>query len=409
MRILWLKTELLHPVDKGGRIRTYQMLRVLSREHEITYLTLDDGTAALNAVELSREYCTDLVRVPFHPPPRGSFAFYAALAANLISPLPYAIARYRSPAFEDRLTTLLAERDFDVIVCDFLPPAVNIPEDLQVPSVLFQHNVEAEIWRRHTEVARNPLQRWYFGLQWRRIQRFERDACLRFSVVAAVSNQDAAHFRRTYGVETSIAIPTGVDIDYFRPEGHGPREERHLLFTGSMDWMPNEDGILFFTEHVMPLLRHKVPGIRLSVVGRSPTARLIALTDDHDDIIVTGRVPDVRPWLARASAAVVPLRVGGGTRLKIYEAMAMECPVISTTIGVEGLTVRPGEHLLIADDPVGLANACARLLLDEDRATRIAEAAAHHVRERFGWDRVTLAFLNICRSATLKRFEPAGC
>jgi len=402
VRILWLKTELLHPVDKGGKIRTYQMLKALAREHQVTYLTLDDGSAAPDAATLAKEYSADLVTVPFRPPPKGSAAFFAALAGNLASSLPYAVARYRSPAFQARLEGLLHDREFDVVVCDFLVPAVNVPRELRAPSVLFQHNVEAEIWRRHTAVAGNPVKRAYFRLQWRRMVRFEREACHRFDMVAAVSDQDAQLFRDRYGVADAVAIPTGVDIEYFAPEGHNGREERHLVFTGSMDWMPNEDGILWFAEQVMPLLRQRVAGVRLSVVGRSPTARLKALADQHADIVVTGRVPDVRPWLTRATASVVPLRVGGGTRLKIYEAMAMECPVVSTTIGAEGLPLKPGEHLLVADDPEGLAEACASLLLDPSRARGLALAAARYVRERFGWDRVARTFAAVCEAAVAK-------
>jgi len=430
MRILWLKTELLHPVDKGGRIRTYQMLRALAREHEVTYLTLDDGTAAPDAAALAREYCARLVTVPFkpprrgslayylaharllwgsgegfHAPPRGSLGFYAALAGNLFSSLPYAVTRYRSRQLQDALVQLLAEGGVDVLVCDFLTPAINVPEKIGVPTVLFQHNVEAEIWRRHAEVGRNPVQRAYFGLQWRRMARFERATCKRFDVVAAVSEQDAAHFRDCYGVREAVAIPTGVDTDYFQPGGYGIREDRHLVFTGSMDWMPNEDGIMFFADRVMPLLRQRLPGVRLSVVGRAPTPRLLALADSHDDITVTGRVPDVRPWLARASAAIVPLRVGGGTRLKIYEAMAMECPVVSTTIGAEGLPLIAGEHLLVADDPEGLAEACSTLLLAPDHAREMAASAARYVRERFGWEGVARAFTAAC--ATARDAEPS--
>jgi glycosyltransferase involved in cell wall biosynthesis len=243
------------------------------------------------------------------------------------------------------------------------------------------------------------LRRAYFGLQRRRMERFEREACSRFDVVAAVSEQDAAHFREHYQVRAPVAIPTGVDTEYFRPDGHGTREERHLVFTGSMDWMPNEDGILFFADEVMPLLRAKVPGVRLTIVGRSPTPRLLMLGATHSDIILTGRVPDVRPYLARATASVVPLRIGGGTRLKIYEAMAMECPVISTAVGAEGLPLRKDRDLLIADDPAALAAACAALLLDREKARDMALAAATLVRKQFGWRTAAQAFVSACTAA----------
>lgn len=399
MKILWLKTELLHPVDKGGRIRTYQMLRELARTHEITYLTLDDGSAAPDATRLANEYCARLITIPFRPPSPGSAGFYAALARNLGSRLPYALARYRSAAFRAAVMRELASRPYDVVVSDFLVPAVNLPSTVPCPTVLFQHNVEAEIWRRRMEVATNPATRGYYRLQLRRMERFERDACRRFDQVVAVSDADAAHFQRVYGVAGATAVPTGVDLGYFRPDGFGPREARHLVFTGSMDWMPNEDGILFFAEQVMPALRTRVPGLRLTVVGRSPSPRVRALAAAHPDIAVTGRVEDVRPYLARATAAVVPLRVGGGTRLKIYEAMAMECAVVSTTIGAEGLPVRDGRHLLLGDTAEQLVAACASLLLDEEQRTRLAGEAARYVRTEFAWAGVAAAFAGHCAAA----------
>lgn len=396
MRILWLKTELLHPVDKGGRIRTYEMLRELTRRHEVTYLTLDDGTAAPDAAARAAEYSTELITVPFHPPAAGSAGFYAALARNVASSLPYAVDRYRYRPFADLIQRVAGAGGFDVVIADFLPPTANLPVRLPCRTVLFQHNVEAEIWRRRVAVATNPVARAYLQSQLRRMERYEREACRRVDQVIAVSEADAEHFRRVYGVPSAAAVPTGVDTAYFHPDGLGAREERHLVFTGSMDWMPNEDGILYFVDQVMPLLRPRVSGIRLTVVGRKPPARILELAARHPDVTVTGRVEDVRPYLARASAAVVPLRVGGGTRLKIYEAMAMECPVISTAIGAEGLPVRHGDHLLLADDPAALAEACVEVLLRPERGAALATSAAQYVRSRFGWSGVVDAFERLC-------------
>ena len=173
MRILWLKTELLHPVDKGGRIRTYQMLRALRRDHTVSYLTLDNGGAAPDAVERAHEYCQELERIPFRETPKDSPRLFADLAANLLSPLPYAVAKYASPQMRRRVVERVAQGDVDVLVCDFLFPSQNVPRGLPCPTVLFQHNVEAEIWRRHTEVAQSAVRRAYFQEQWRRMRRFE--------------------------------------------------------------------------------------------------------------------------------------------------------------------------------------------------------------------------------------------
>ncbi|HEX8501623.1 MAG TPA: glycosyltransferase [Pyrinomonadaceae bacterium] len=400
MRILWLKTELLHPVDKGGRIRTYQMLRALRRRHHVTYLTLDDGSAAPEAPSLAGEYCHELVRVPHRTRPKFTAGFYAELAANLASPLPYFIRKYESAGMRRELEARAA--GFDVVVCDFLMPSVNVPRSLPVPAVLFQHNVEAMIWRRHYEVQANPLKKAYLYGQWLKARRFERAACRRFDSVVAVSREDAELMRREYGAAEVSDVPTGVDVDYFRPSGAGPREPHGLVFTGSMDWLPNEDAIQFFTREVMPLVRERVPGVKLTVVGRKPYASLLELAGRDPSIIVTGRVEDVRPYMERAAAYVVPIRVGGGTRLKIYEAMAMEMPVVSTTVGAEGLPLRDGRDVLIADTPRAFADAVVRVLGDEALARGLGRQAAATVRENFGWERVADQFAALCERAVAR-------
>ena len=407
MHILWIKTELLHPVDKGGRIRTYQMLRALKRRHRVTYVTLDDGTAAPDAAERAREYCDALVRVPFAPPAKGSPAFFADLARNALSPLPYAVARYRSAALRSRIVELCRRGDVDVVVCDFLAPSLNVPDDLDVPTVLFQHNVEAMIWERHAQVATHPVKRLYMREQWRRMLRHERAECRRFDHVVAVSPQDAAVFRGEFGLASVSDVPTGVDTEFFRPSGAEPREPRGLVFTGSMDWMPNEDAIRFFVDQILPPLRARVPDVTLTVVGRNPPAAIRALAETDPTIRVTGSVPDVRPYIERAAVFVVPIRVGGGTRLKIFEAMAMERPVVSTTIGAEGLPVRDGVDALLADEPQAFADAVAALLLDPARAAAIGDAAAAAVRAEYGWDGVAARFAAICQ-AVAGRTDPTA-
>lgn len=399
MHILWIKTELLHPVDKGGRIRTYQMLRALASQHEITYVALDDGTAAPDALAKAREYCSRVEVVPFTPAVKGTLGFYSALLRNVASPLPYAIARYEVPALRRRLRRLCREHKVDVVVCDFLAPSINVPNDLGVPMVLFQHNVEAMIWERHAQVATHPLKKAYMTEQWRRMKRFEGNECRRFSSVVAVSTQDAEVFRRDYGVAEVPDVPTGVDTDYFVRQPEVPRTPGSMVFTGSMDWMPNEDGIAWFAEAILPRIRAAIPTATLTIVGRNPTPKVRALHAPEAGVSVTGSVPDVRPYLASHQLFIVPLRVGGGTRLKIYEGMTMGLPTVSSTIGAEGLPVVDGEHLVLADDPEAFAQACIALLNDQARCEAMGNAADSYVREHFGWDGVAKRFAEFCQAA----------
>lgn len=399
MRFLWLKTELLHPVDKGGRIRTFQMLKELKREHHVTYLTLDDGTAAKDARERASEYCHELVSVPHSTRRKFSAGFYAELAANLISPLPYFMKKYESAGMKREIVERTRREDFDVIVCDFLQPSINVPAHLKTRTVLFQHNVEAMIWKRHYEVQKNPVKKFYFYGQWRKAFAYERAACRRFDQVIAVSREDTETMKRDYGVERVSDVPTGVDTEFFRPGNETEREPNSLIFTGSMDWLPNEDAIQFFTREVLPLIKKSIPDVTLTVVGRNPFPSLIELAKRDPSIRVTGRVEDVRPFMEKAAAYIVPIRIGGGTRLKIYEAMAMEKPVISTTVGAEGLPVRDGHELLIADTPEAFAESVVRVLKDEKLARALSKRAAETVRAKFSWTKVAAVFAEICERA----------
>ena len=397
MKILWLKTELLHPVDKGGKIRSYYMLKELKRSCHITYLTLDDGTADNKARELANEYCHELVCVPHRQREKFTAGFYVELLLNLASELPYAIKKYESPAMRHEITARVAQGSFDVLVCDFLAPAVNVPSGLNCRSVLFQHNVEAMIWKRHYDVQTNVAKRAYLYRQWQKMRAFEAKSCLQFDSVVAVSREDRELMQQQYGVDQIYDVPTGVDTEYFRPSGRLTSQPKNLVFTGSMDWLPNEDAIRYFTAQIMPLIEHAVPGVTLTVVGRNPYPSLVELSERDPSVVVTGRVEDVRPFMEEAAVYIVPLRIGGGTRLKIYEAMAMEKAIVSTSIGAEGLPVTDGKDILLADTPEAFAEAVVNLIRQESSAAELGKQAAAKVRERFGWDTVAESFSEICQ------------
>jgi hypothetical protein len=199
-----------------------------------------------------------------------------------------------------------------------------------------------------------------------------------------------------YGAGAVFDVPTGVDTQFFLPSGNERVEPHNIVFTGSMDWLPNEDAITYFTEQIMPRIKQVIPDATLTVVGRNPYPSLMELAERDSSVIVTGRVDDVRPYMERASAYVVPLRIGGGTRLKIYEAMAMEKAIISTSIGAEGLPVKDGSELLLADTAETFAKEVIRVLSDKTLATTLGKGAAATVREQFGWERVAERFGRIC-------------
>lgn len=399
MKILWLNSGLLLPLDKGGKLRTWHLMRHLARRHAITYLSFSDQSQTVQDLMGMSEVCAKLVTVPRSDPAKGTLPFYMQAARYTVEPVPYAVAKYRSDEYSRQLASLLAAQTFDAIVCDFLPPVVNLPARLPCPAILFTHNVEAEIWRRHAENAANPLSLYLLTQQWKRMLRFEARALARFDLVLAVSDADSRTFSSLYpgALRAPVhVVPTGVDTSFFRPDAGAGVRPLHLVFTGSMDWLPNEDGMLYFVRDILPHIRQAEPEATLSIIGRAPTPAVRRLAEQAG-IDVTGRVDDVRPHIAAGAVYVVPLRIGGGTRLKIYEAMAMAKAVVSTTVGAEGLPVTSGQNVVIADEPADFAQAVVRLLRDTAARRRIENEARRIVVEKYDWSAVAGDFEDALR------------
>jgi len=409
MKILWLNANLLLPLDKGGKLRTWHVMRDLARRHEITYLSFADPAASDADREGMRQVCAELDVVPRRDPAKGTPRFYLDAARHVIDKAPYAVAKYRSPAFQARVRHHFASGRFDLMVCDFLVPVVNLPARLPCPSVLFTHNVEADIWRRHAETAGHAVKRALLRQQWQRMLRFERAALRRFDLVLAVSENDRDTFQRLYpgGLRRPAHIvQTGVDTKFFTPPDAEPRRT-HLVFTGSMDWLPNEDGMSWFIRDILPRVRQAEPDITISIVGRAPTPAVKRLAE-IPGVTVTGRVDDVRPHIAEASVYVVPLRIGGGTRLKIFEAMAMGKAVVSTTIGAEGLPVTPSKDIVIADEPERFASSIVQLIRNDAMRRSVETAARRLVVERYDWSVVARDFDAALASAYARRPREAA-
>jgi glycosyltransferase involved in cell wall biosynthesis len=388
MKILWVKSDFLHPTTKGGHIRTLETLKRLHRRNEIHYVALDLPEQR-GGVERSVEYCTKAYPIAHSVPARNTLGYGWQAFAGLFSSMPVSVSRYQSDAMKRQVETLMRGEKFDAIVCDFLFPAVNIPD--LAACVLFQHNVEAMIWKRHAETAASTLRKAYFSGQYDRMQRFEGEVCRAVKSIIAVSDVDAATMRSNYVVSRIAAVPTGVDLDYFAPKAE-QSPVTDLVFLGSMDWMPNIDGVAWFVSEILPLIRKKRPECSLAIVGRSPDAEIQQLAQKDNRIRVTGTVPDVRSYLWESAVSIVPLRIGGGTRLKIYEAMAAKVPVVSTTVGAEGLDVHNGENIWVADSPVEFADRCLELLKDKDRRRSMTQAALEMIASRYSWEVVSRKF-----------------
>lgn len=394
MKVLWVNTNFMHPTTKGGQIRTLEMLRHLHRWHEIHYVAIADP-AQPEGPARAYEYSTKSYPFPYRIPQKPSPAFLWQLAAGIFSPTPLAVSRFHPPGMGAFLEKLIRRERFDRAVVDHLAPTAYFPD---LPhAVFFQHNVETVIWQRHVEHASGPLRRWYFQLQARRMFEFERRVSLAAGHIVAVSPADATEMRKLFGVTRVSAIPTGVNLEYFEPPNPRPvaTEAAGLVFVGSMDWLPNVDGILYFVREILPLIRRRRPDCSLAIVGRTPPPEITELAARDPRIRVTGTVPDIRPYLWSSAVSIVPLRIGGGTRLKIYEAMAARIPVVSTSIGAEGLTVHPPDDIRMADRPQDFADGCLELLSNDEERRRVATTAWEMVCANFSWERVSRCFEEI--------------
>ena len=395
MKILWVNNLFLHPTTKGGQIRTLEMLKWLRQWHEIHYVAYDNPRTP-EGLRRAGEYSARAYGCPFRITRRFTPAFFLEVARNLASPLPSLIDRRRSPEMRALLEKLLSEEDFDALVCDFLTPSINTPrlEDW----VLFQHNVETMIFRRYAATANDPVRRWYFHNQAERLFRYEREVCRKVRRVVAVSETDAETMRREFGVPEVSVVPTGVNLEHFSRREQ-PAAAADLVFVGSMDWLPNIDGMTYFANDILPRIRQRQPDCTVAVVGRDPVPAMRELANRDGRILVTGTVADVRPYLWGAKVSIVPLRIGGGTRLKIFESMAARTPVVSTSIGAEGLPVQSGENIQLADTPQAFADRCLELLESAPERDRLSEAAWRLVAERFSWEKIARQFEQFLRPA----------
>jgi len=394
-RLAFISPQFLFPNDAGGKIRTTNILRGLKGgAFEIVLV----GVAS---AEQESQWRNELAGVcdefkPWRPTQARS---KLRRVLDLFRTLPVNVVQDQSAAGLRAIAEVAGSSDFDVLVFDFVHSAALMPAQLQTVSLCFTHNVEAEIFARHAKQAKNPLLRWVWASQHRKMKAFEAQALRRFNTVIAVSERDAGQFRSAYAVQDAKAIPTGVDLEFFAWQAAPAVDTRHpptVVFTGSMDWAANIDGVRFFLEQVWPLVLQAEPTARFTVVGKAPPAALQQLAKQTRQVEFTGFVDDVRPYVHAAHAFVIPLLVGGGTRIKAFEAMAMGCPVLSTSIGIEGLSADADVHYLKRDDAAGFAAALLDLLRQPSLREQLSRQARQLVEQSFGHRKVAQVFEQIC-------------
>jgi glycosyltransferase involved in cell wall biosynthesis len=394
-KILWVSSDILHPLNKGGRLRTFGILQSLNKRHEIVYVGLNQDSTEQD-IKLANEYCSRMVVQEIPDTHFSASKKFLQLLESLFKQLPYSVYRLRSSPLLETVIAELNSNTYDLLICDFVHSGINIPDQLSIPMVLFQHNAEAHLWQRRADSETKFGYKSLYQLQARLMRSFEERFVKRAASVICISPNDREITIQYYGRPDIKDIPTGVDVDYFGSVIRNPALEPTLVFTGSLDWEPNSEGIFWFVEQVFPLVKRLLPSCKVSIVGRNPSEALLGLARRTPGVEILGRVPDVRPYLSVAHAAIIPILTGGGTRMKIYESFAAGLPVVSTTIGAEGLQVTDNQNIFLRDDPVTFATAIVDLINDRDLAERIGGNARTIVFENFSGPRVAKEFERLC-------------
>jgi len=385
LHVAVLDEELPYPLTSGKRIRTFNLITRLARTHRVTYIAhrnpdVDELRAAATAL---RNRGISVVPVDYRVPPKSGPGFYARLLKNVFSPLPYSVATHASRAMQRAMDALVERDPPDLWHCEWTPYAQAM-YDRPGPWVVMAHNVESIIWQRFTESESNPLRRWFLRRQWRKFEHFEAWAYSAATRAVAVSDEDADRIESLAGARAAV-VENGVDVAYFHPDESVARDPHRLLFLGSLDWRPNLDAAQQLLDDIFPRVRAVKSRATLAIVGRKPPEWLRERARNTPGVELHADVPDVRPFLHAAGMMVVPLRVGGGSRLKILEALATGLPVVTTTVGVEGLRLSDGEHCWVADGSEAFASAVLDAMNDPAHARQAAAAGQARVRGEYDW------------------------
>jgi sugar transferase (PEP-CTERM/EpsH1 system associated) len=388
VRVLFLSQIVPYPPHGGVLQRGYHILRELGRRATVDLLAFvhpDEMRSAARVEESRRvlgEFCQRVKYFPLWA--KGSPAHtVAALAAGALSADPFSVIAHRSSAFRREVEDALRSSAYDIVHVDTVALSQFVEPDGPVPAVLTHHNIESILMERRADVERRPVARQYLQREAAKLRSYESRMSPRFAMNIVVSPRDEATLAaRVPGVRTAL-VPNGVDVEYFQPDGRA--ETPALIYTGGMNMFANRDAVMHFVSEIWPLVRRGVPDARFFAVGQDPPRELLALAAQDPQIVVTGFVDDIRPFVRQAAVYVVPLRVGGGTRLKVLDAMAMGKALVSTSVGCEGIEATPGQHLVTADSPDAFAAATLALLGDAPRRRALGAAARELVERRYAW------------------------
>lgn len=381
MRILFLTQICPYPPTNGGAIKSYNILKHLGSRHKVDVLTFIRCESEAAALSQLAEHCR---RIDFCMMPRSPALNALHAVRSLWRRQPFLIIRDWQPQMHAKVLNYL-EPPPDLIYVDHLQMFQYVPRPAPSPVLLDEHNVEWRIIERFAACDESGARRLFASIEWPKLRAFELDACQAADAVLTVTPNDREVLREK-GVPGSkmTVLPIGVDTGYFKPLPRD-RDSRRVLTFGTMSWPPNIDGVLHFCRHIYPSVKREVPEVELAVVGANPPPQLKRLATQDRSIVVTGYVEDIRKASEGAAAFVVPLRIGSGMRVKILDAMSMGLPVVSTSMGCEGISARPDTEILVTDEPREFARAVVHLLKHPSERARLGAAGRALVEREYSW------------------------
>jgi polysaccharide biosynthesis protein PslH len=388
-RLLFLAHLLPWPLEGGGQIKSYHTLRILASQYDVTLFAFIRSEKERENIAPLLPLCSGGVETVLLP--RGKARDVRIALSSLLTGRSFLIQRDDSPEMRHKIHAAISSKKFAALHIDHLQIAHLVPENTAGCRVILDnHNIEYRIPQRIAETpGGNPLIRWYAGTEWPRLRSFEQQTVRRTDHTFTVSEEDAVGLRELApeSKERISAVPIGVDLDYFHIATRKPHSKT-LLSIGTMYWPPNVDAMLYFYAEIWPKIKARTPDARLNIVGARPTEAIRALGENDAAIHVTGLVPDVRPYAEDCAAFIVPLRSGSGMRVKILNAMSMGLPVVSTTIGAEGIEVTHEQDILLADGSEAFAEAVLRLITEPGLGERLGAAGRQLMEERYSWEAV---------------------
>jgi polysaccharide biosynthesis protein PslH len=391
LKVVIVNEGLGYPPKGGNWLRTLNLMLPLARRHDITYVCR--GVREEQAEQVAGSFYTEhgiRLRLCGEPPTdKKGAAFYAGLAANLASPLPYSITSHRSEDVRREIRRLATSEDIDLFQFEASLGYADTLTGTRARTIVMAHNVETLIWERLYQTEPQWLKRWFIGDQLRKYERYERSVMRGASRVIAVSREDAALLRERFGVSDPAVVDNGVDVRYFAAAATTRRPDpKQILFLGSLDWRPNLDAVDVLLARVMPQVLAADPDAHLAIVGRNPPPALIRRLRRERNVELHADVEDVRPYLAQSAVMAVPLRIGGGSRLKILEAIASGLPVVTSRIGCEGLIFEPGRDLCVVEGEDQMAAALVETIRNPARAEEMVKSGRTVIDAHYDWSRL---------------------